>query len=114
MLKERKFGNAAPASPQKAHKNSAVLVLILAFVPLFAAVVESNTVDSFARGLAEGICIYQTGPVSRAQSVLTKALQHVCPPTDTLSWFQARDATSAPASDHHCGREGGKVIECGA
>lgn len=45
---------AVPSSSQEDHKNSAVSVLILAFALL-------SSVDSFSRGLAEGISIRQVG-----------------------------------------------------
>lgn len=59
------------------HKNSAASVLILASPP-FLLVFAPLCV-----GLAEGIRIHRAGPLSGAHLLLTGALCHVCPPTDS-------------------------------
>lgn len=68
---------AVHTSSQEGRKNSAASVLILASPP-FPLVFAPLCV-----GLAEGTRIRRVGPLSGAHLLLTGALCHVCPPTDT-------------------------------
>lgn len=72
-----------------------------------------SSLDSSPHGSGKWISICIVAPLSGAQSALTGALWLSRPPTDILNLFRHELQYQHLVFDHHCGREGGEVIQCG-